>query len=380
MRRFFAGYLAELALLVQLRRFRILILLFLAASWAGMDIYHHQVVSDLPVAVLDLDNSRLSRTVRLALGSTRDVRLVDEVPASEEAAHDLLASGRLAAVVLIPGDFSSEIKHGRPGRVLTAVDMSNILVGKTASRAITKVLATVAVGTEIATLQKGGYRPEAALGRMAPIVVDDSFQHNPTTSYAVYLAPTLLFFFLHVFVLILACSLFLPPWRSSSTVELAGRLAALEVVGFGFGLMLAYLYLPRQGIAPQSAFVVPLAAIALFVLADLLFAALLASVVPSAFLAFQITLVVGMLSLMLSGATWPRDAFPPILRWASAAIPFTPFARALRGFLHQPATFADLGPALSQLGVQALAFAGVIVAVSLLRRLAARFGRRAMPC
>jgi ABC-2 type transport system permease protein len=380
MRRFLDGCVAELALLVRLRRFRILILLFLAASWVGMDIYHHQVVSNLPVAILDLDNSRLSRTVRLALGSTRDVRLVDEVPATEEAARDLLASGRLAAVVLIPGDFSSEIKHGRPGRVLTAVDMSNILVGKTASRAITKVLATVAVGTEITTLQKSGYRRQAALARMAPIVMDDNFQHNPTTSYAVYLAPALLFFFLHILVLILACSLFLPPGQSLSTVELLGRLAALEVVGVALGLVLAYLYLPRQGIAPQSAPLVPLAAIALFVAADLLFAVAMRGVVPSALLAFQITLVVGMLSLMLSGATWPRDAFPPILRWASAAIPFTPFVRALRGFLHQPAGFSELRPVFAQLGAQALAFAGIGAAAGCVRRWVARTGRRVAPC
>ncbi len=380
MRRFLEGCLAELALLVRLRRFRILLLIFLAASWVGMDIYHHQVVSDLPVAILDLDNSRLSRTVRMALGSTRDVRLVDDVPASEEAARDLLASGRLAAVVLIPGDFSSEIKHGRPGQVLSAVDMSNILVGKTASRAISKVLATVAVGTQITTLQKSGHRPEAALARMAPIVMEDNSQYNPTTSYAVYLAPTLIFFFLHVLVLILACSLFLPPWQSASSAELLGRLAALEVVGVTLGLVLAYLYLPRQGIAPQSAPLVPLAAIALFVAADLLFAVAVRALIPSSMLAFQITLVIGMLSLMLSGATWPRDAFPPILREASALIPFTPFVRALRGFLHQSVGFSELAPAFAQLAAQALAFAGIGGAGHLVRRLVPGKQRKVAPC
>jgi ABC-2 type transport system permease protein len=264
--------------------------------------------------------------------------------------------------------------------VLTAVDMSNILVGKTASQAITKVLATVSVGAELTTLQKSGYRPEAALARMAPIVMDDNFQYNPTTSYAVYLAPTLIFSFLHVLVLILACSAFLPPWQTSSKGELAGRLAALELVGVALGLLLCYVFLPRQEIAVQSAFVVPLAAIALFVLADLLLAAAMRAMVPTALLAFQITLIVGMLSLMLSGATWPRDAFPLPLRWVSDAIPFSPFARALRAFLHQPASFSDLLPALAQLGTQVVAFVGVIVAAALLRRMTTPGRRKAAAC
>jgi ABC-2 type transport system permease protein len=370
------GFLGQLRALARARRHRLMLLLFLASATLAAGTYRRGVLRDLPVAVLDADGTGLSRAVVRALDATPELALA-EPPASLEAARAALVRGDLVAVVLIPDGFTAAVKRGRQAEVLVAADLSNILSGKTAQRAVAKVLATVGAGAEVSLVEKLGTPPDRALARVLPIAVTESLADNPATSFAPYVAPGFAFFFLHVFTLFLSWSVLWPAAPERPLAETLGRFGAVLAVALAMGLVTAYAILGGvDGLWPATPAPLVAGTLLAFLAADALFAWALCAVFRNGLLGFQATVLLAMLSLMFSGLTWPWDVIPAPLRAVACAVPFTPFARALRLFLPGPASAADLLGPLAWLGAQAAASAAVVVLAALLERLPAWAERR----
>lgn len=361
---FLRGLAAELAGLLRGRR---LVLLFalLGSAWVSLEVYQRAVLRDLPVAVVDRDGTRLSRTVRLYLDATPELRVLDT---SRDDAEAGIADGRYRAAVLLPEGFAAAVKRGRPAPVHVRLDMSNVLTGRNAQKAIARVVGTVSAGATIAVLEKLGERKEQRLGYAQPVRIDDRPLGNPAVSYALYLGPGLALSLLHVFFLILAGSIRLPPRPPASAAETAGRDAGALLATAGLGVLLTYGFLARVGVVAESDPLLVVGVLLLFLAADLALVRAAFALVPRPLAAFQATVIVGVLSLPLSGLTFPRDAFPAVLRAASGLVPFTPYARAFRVYLHHPATAADVGPELLALAGLAVLFAGLAAAATLARR------------
>ena len=340
--------------------------LCLGASWLMVGTYARPVVRDLPVAVLDQDGTGLTRTVRRFLDATPELRLVDP-PESYAAAERALVRGDLAAVVLLPEGFTADVKRGRRAGTVVAVDMSNILVGRTASRAVQKVLATVAAGAQISLLQKLGEPADRAPARVLPVQAQESLELNPGSSYAAYLAPGFALFFVHVLAVLLAFGALPPQAPPCPPAEAAGRLAAVWLLCLALGLAAAWLLLPGAGLAPRSHPLLLALLLGALLAADLVLAAAMASLGRGGLFPFQLSVMLTMLSFMFSGLTWPRDALPAPLQALAAAIPFTPFGLAARRLVLEPVGLPDLARPLGWLALQALAGLLVLGAGRLLR-------------
>ena len=128
----------------------------------------------------------------------------------------------------------------------------------------------------------------------------------------------------------------LPHNRPATNKELIGGFGAIFSMGMILGLVLFYVMLPIENMGPQSGLPVVLAHLACLMLLNILMAYNLSLAVPSPIFAFEVTIVVAMLSMMLSGVTYPTDAFPWLMKVWGELIGFTPFARSLQLFLHHP--------------------------------------------
>ena len=368
------------ALLDQLRQMacrrshQVMLALFLSASAVSVATYRQGAMRELPVAVYDADGTGLSRAVLRAIDATPELRVVTDPPPTLDQARAALVRGQLVAAVVVPDGFTAALKRGRRAEVVVAVDYSNVLTGKTAQRAVARVLATVAAGAQVSLSEKLGAPSSSALARVMPLSATEALPGNPGASYAFYAAPGFAYFFLHVLVLFLTWSVLWPPLPGRRLRETMGRLAACFLAGLAAALLVTYGILALDGLSPASPAPVVLAALSALVLCDLLFAAALGALFRGGLLGFQATVLLGMLSLMLSGLTWPWDAIPAPLRAVASALPFTPFGRALRMFFAGEARFEDLAVPLGWMGAQALACLAVIALAAALERLAA--GRR----
>jgi len=362
------GFLAQARLLAR-PRYLLMTALLLAMSWLAMEVYHNQAIRGLPVLVIDRDNSKISRTIRSFLHACPEIDTLDQPDATREEGQRLLAAGRIAGLVYLPENLSSEIKQGRRGTALIELDMSNIVMGKNAYKAVSQVLTTVAVGTQMTVVRKLGENKSRAMAKVLPIRVSESFAYNPATNYGIYVMPGLIFFFLHVYVLILGVTAYLPIHPADDWKKRLGAFLAILPAGMLLGLTFFYGFLPYENLAPASGPGVAVVALAAFIVLDLLMAAAFNAVIPRPIFAFEATVVVGMLSLMFSGITWPPDAFPAAIRLIGAWIPFTAFAQGFQAFIHAPTRLSELGFMFHALGRQALLFGGVIAAGAAARRI-----------
>lgn len=347
-----------------------MLLLFVGASAISVATYRQGAMRELPVAVYDADGTSLSRTVLRAIDATPELRVVTDPPPTLDDARAALVRGRLVAAIVLPDGFTAALKRGRRAEVVVAADYSNILTGKTAQRTVARVLATVAAGAQVNLAEKLGAPPSAALARVMPLSVTEALPGNPGASYAPYSAPAFAFYFLQVLVLFLAWSVLWPPAPGRPPAETAGRLAACLVVGLAAALLVAYGILAIDGLSPASSAPVVVVVLVALVAADVLFALAMWTLSRGGLVGFQATVLLGMLSLMLSGLTWPWDAIPAPLRAVAAAIPFTPFGRALRMFFALDVGLADMAAPLGWMGLQAAGYVAVIAAGAGLERLA----------
>lgn len=359
MRSFLLGFCEQLWLLVRERRLRLLVILFVAASALTLAVFHDKAVRDQPVVVIDADNTKVTRLIRSAIESTPELTVVHEHPESIEEARRWLDEGRVSAVILLPKGLTREVKLARKGTALIAIDMSNILLGKLAYKALFKTFNTLSIGIQAQFLQKIGEIDARPISRAAPLTVEDTASYNVYFSYAAYLGPALLFFFLHIFIVVLATHAYLPTHDALPWARRLGREVAALFVGVLMGLFLLGVLLPLEGIAPRVPISTTLPLIAAFCLADLLLVAACQAVLPSTMMAFQVSVLIAMLSMMLAGVTYPADAFPPLLQRASQAIPFTPFARGIKLILQEPNAFKGLAGCFADLGRQAFCLGAI---------------------
>lgn len=370
------GFFEQFGLLVRERRLRLLIVLFVAASALTLAVFHNKAVRDQPVVVVDADNTRVTRLIRTAIESTPELTVIHERPESVEEAQRWLDEGRVSAVILLPKGLTRDVKLARKGKALIAIDMSNILLGKLTYKALFKTFNTLSIGIQAQFLQKIGEIGDRPIARAAPLTVEDTASYNIYFSYAAYLGPALLFFFLHIFIVVLATHAYLPTLGALPMARRLGREMAVLIVGIALGLFLLYGLLPLEGISPQVPLSTCLQLCAAFCLADLLLVAACQSLMPSAMMAFQLSVLIAMLSMMLAGVTYPADAFPPLLQRASGALPFTPFARGIKLILQEPNAFKGLAACLADLGHQSLCLGAIAACCFSIRALIGRMARR----
>ena len=334
MRVFLRSYLETLASFATDRVVLAMTVTMLAVSLISLDIYSRLVVRDLPVMACDYDNSMVSRTILMFMDSTREVRVVPCSVPSIDASKDLLIRGEIAAVVQIPAGLSDDVKGGKRPVVLAAIDGSNNLTAKTSYKVIVTSILTVSGGAELKLVGAMGLPKEQAMQQVRPIVLDQHDSFNPGDNYEMYIGPPLLLFFLHLFVLVLAASFLIAPRRRPGASGRIGSLAAIVTVGMAFGLLFFGVVLPFMGVIPGSGLSVTMTALLSLLILDCLLAWALSCILSfEPTIGFETAVLLGMLSLMFSGVTWPTDMFPPAFRWASYAIPFTPFAKGLRSMI-----------------------------------------------
>lgn len=362
MRSFLRGFATQARQMLWPSRYFILLLMLFGVSFMSMGIYDHYVVRDMPLAILDFDHSKISRSIAEFLSATREVRIVDSSTInSPEEAIAKMDRGELVAVIIIPHDLSKKVKSGKLATLPVYIDMSNILTGKNIYKPIAKAIGTVAAGVQLQLVKKQGERKDKALSRVVPVSVVETFAFNPATNYVIYIVPGLLFYFFGVYLVILAGSIYIGKPPILGALDIVGRCTALWVWGVLLGSFFIWVMMPLSNIVTETPPDLILTILGLFVLASILLAGAFYSLYRIPLLALQTAIICAMLSLMLSGITWPTDTFPPILRAISFWIPFTYFAKAYQSFLHYPLTAEDMAWFIDGLKTQILVFSGVIV-------------------
>jgi ABC-2 type transport system permease protein len=203
----------------------------------------------LPIAVLDLDGSELSRTVIRAVDATPDDAAVLHVAELSEGRR-LIVSRKIRGLLLLPRNLERDVFAGRRPEVVFFYNTQTFTVGNLVLRGANAAIPSVAAGIRIALRTAEGQPVEEAQAAIMPIPVQTHALFNSTLNYVHFLLTALLPAILQTVIVTTMA------YAVGLDVETRHRFAVLRRLGGGlvpalFGKLLPYtiLFLTLLGIA-----------------------------------------------------------------------------------------------------------------------------------
>lgn len=281
--------------------------------------------TDIPVGVVDQDNTSTSRMVVRNLDAFQQTAVVAHYP-DFHAARVALQRGDIYGFFYIPGGTTDKAIGGRQPRVSFYTNNTYLIAGSLLFRDMKTMseLASGAVARE--TLYAKGYTEAQAMAILQPIIIDTHALNNPWLNYSVYLCNTLLPGVLMLLIfMVTAYSIaveikdgtardLLHSNGDSIYVVLTGKLLPQTIVFFIMAIaynvyLYGYLQFPcNSGIGPM------LLASFLFVLASQAMGIFMVGVFPTLRLSLSFASIWGVISFSISGFTFPVMAMHPMLQ------------------------------------------------------------------
>jgi ABC-2 type transport system permease protein len=323
-------------------------------------------ITNLPLMVLDQDQSAASRAVVVALENTGTFALEAEAP-DMPAIQDAMERGEINAAVVIPPDFDNELAspQGKPTLAIL-LNGAESIPATAALRAVQGVISDMGEGI---TLRRLGMSPDEFSG------FDPSLRvwFNEALSEALYTTPAELGLMLEFTVLLFAALSFARE-RELGTLEqllvmpfssleiIIGKAIPAVLVGFcDFVIMLSMIHF---------AFRVPIRG-SLSLLLVLAFGYLLVELGKGMVIsvtsrtqhqAFMLVMMIGMVDFMFTGYAAPVESMPEVIQLVANVIPAYHWLTILRGILLKGAGLDVLWP-----HILALALLGLLIGTFSLR-------------
>ena len=340
-------------------------------SW----IYNNETVHEVPVCVVDMSNTGLSREFVHKCDASPDIRVAYFAQDLDEG-KSLVSRQLVKGVYFIPPDFETNILRMKQSIVSVYCDMSLMLTYKAIYQ--TSMMVSMEMGKQIQTKMSGLYtsREEAISAR--PLDYADVPVFNPQGGYGSFVLPAVL-------MLILQQTLVLGIGLSAGTAREENPLKALVPVGdkryessfaivFGKAMVYFMIYavmgawltaaVPRLFHFPQLATWQSLLTIMLpYVLACIFFGMVVSCLVKYRENVMLIMVFASVPMLFLTGVSWPQSNIPSWLQGVSWLFPSTFGARAYVRMNSMGATLYDVLTEYRILWIQTGAYFLLAVAV-----------------
>lgn len=336
--------------------------------------YKNNVVRDIPVAVVDLDRSQLSRQMSRMLDATKEVAVHTETGNMEEA-QKLFWDGTARGIILIPSDFEKGLLKGEQSDITVYCDASYFLIYKETLTGLIQSSGTLSAGVEIKRLIASGALPDAAMQQRDPMKLNIYQLYNPSGAYGSYVMPGLILIVIQQ-TLLIGIGMIGGARKERGDSVIAGDPARRRktifpiILGKAFAYFVIYVFnvlftqiiiykwfgFPDKGsIADTAILMVPYIFSIIFL--GLSISLLLRRREHSIMLMVFLSPVV----LFLSGMSWPENAIPPLLYKIAHIFPSTTMVPAFLRMRTMGASLSDIRPELIFLLVQMVVYAALAV-------------------
>lgn len=307
-------------------------------------IYHPEMLTEMPVAVVDLSQGKDAKRFVHKLDATPELTVAYRC-ANIGDAEQLLREHSVKAIFLVPKDYDALIAHQRTGTVTVVTDISSFIYYKNALMGGSNVLLDEMKTTQLAFQAAEGVTGEQARTQIEPVAYDDVKLYNPGGGYASYFIPALLMLVVHQTLFFGICVLcgdanenrkalrLIPPrLRSRSVYRVTlGRLLCFLFIYFPITMLdlwiIPYLFgMPQLG-RPSDVMMLVLP----YVIAITCFAMTLGNIFARERLSMLLCcLFFSVILFFLSGVVWPQSNMPRFWYVFSYLFPSTP---GIQGFV-----------------------------------------------
>lgn len=287
---------------------------------------------NLPIGVVDMDNSSTSRNFCQQLDATQLGRVIRFASVGE--ARREMETGRITAFVVVPERFNEDIQANRCPKMGVYVNTMNpVIGGALAYKDIITMVNLVNGAVQRQVLRAKGVNEHEIMGRIQPVVVDAHTIGNGPTNYGYYLNNMILPGVLGmcvVLVVVYALGSELKYGTSKHLLETAddsivtallGKLLPYTLLFTVLGILLeltlyGWMHYPIRGSIGWM-----ILAIGVMVLAYEAVAVFIVSLVPTLRLSVCIGALYSVLSFSFAGFTLPISAIPAGLQGMSVLFP-----------------------------------------------------------
>ncbi len=303
------------------------------------NVYKKGNVTDLPIIVVDEDNTTTSHKVIQMLNDNESIYVSDILPSTFNTKEIALKNGS-EVVLVIPRNFQADILQQKNPEIVYFVNASNTLTSNTASIAIATVLGTMKAGITIQSLQKKGVPAFVANQSYEPFKSTMIRQNIRSGNYLYFMLPgVLLTVFQQVLLLGLALS-FAQEFETGSFKELVSKTSnpfkILFVKTFPYIFMSIFIYILYYifgmfyDMKLQTEFWPFFYSAIAFILAVCFMGFLVSILLPNQLKATEVLMVVATPSFILSGFTWPMSQMPKWIQAIADCIPLTHYLKIFR--------------------------------------------------
>ncbi len=296
-------------------------------------IFSAGVVKDLPIAVVNNDNTALSNKVLQMVDATSTVN-IDYTVRSLQEADKLMKQGKIYAFIVIPKDLESGIINESSPTISVFLNGSNIVTDGLIKSALKKTLTSIKTGIKIQISQKHGYTRKQAFVKAMPIMYDNHIIFNPYLNYSYFLLMGLIP--LMVVVAIFLGSVYsygieLKNGTGVSLLRQADNNILVAVIGKSipywviniFNLKIAgFILFYIMGITIKSNVFMLLVAGLLLITSYQSMALIFVTITSNLRLSLSLGSAYTMMAVTFSGLTFPIDAMPLFAKHISYLFPF----------------------------------------------------------
>ena len=287
--------------------------------------------SELPVGIVDMDNSSLSRNFIRQIDATPQCRTVGFD--SYTSARKALQTGEINALFVIPDGMYADVLSGRQP-VLTIYANSLYFVGGALAYKDLMAMANLSSGAvQRELLRAKGMSDREIMGMIQPIVTDFHQIGNVTTDYGVYLTNVLIPGILEMITILVTVYALgselkygtsrhlLGKAGGSMTVAMTGKLIPYTILFTTLGIVCDFILYGWAGFPMAGSIFNMFLGTFLLVLSCEAVAFFIIGLLPVPRLALSISALYSVLAFSMAGFTFPAEALPPYIRGLAAVFP-----------------------------------------------------------
>lgn len=290
-------------------------------------------IREVPMAVYMGDDTSVTREIVRSFDNneTFDVKYYVENPNDIEK---LMNEGEIAFALVIPEDFTIDVKNLKSPSLMTVIDGSQLSVASFTKIASSEILMTIKAGALI-NLMKAKFNMSFDQAKSAAMAMDITSRilGNPTRNYINFLLPGMMTALAQVGIAMAASAAINREKRKTLFTYILLKVIAYAVIGFISIMMILGVQMKFFGLPMKANWSDLLLLCGAFSLSVASVGILFSAVFWNKVLASQVAAIYFIPSSILSGFTWPLISMPKFFQNISHIMPFTHFGDTLRDLL-----------------------------------------------
>ena len=287
----------------------------LGCSFFLLNLMNEGLPLKVPVGMVDLDHSSLSRKVGRSLSASE---LID-ISSDFHSAMEKVRSGEIYGFFLIPRDFQKKAIGGSTPTLSFYSNMAIFVPGSLSYKGFKTIAVTTSGGIVKTTLVGAGADETTAGSLIQPMVIRTHPLNNPWTNYAIYLCQSFIPCLLALIVLLVTVFSICQEHKTGSSVEwlreaggnmamaLLGKLLPQTLIFTAVGValqsvMFGYLHFPLNNHPLHM-----ILAMFLLVAACQGFAVFITEMLPNLRIALSVMSLTGILCFSIAGFSFPVE-------------------------------------------------------------------------